>query len=244
MPKLNQIVAVVAGKKTRVEKELGELNKAIQKGDLFHGLSRQYQPVEENGEQLPAESKYPQKHIGEILKEARTIWTEIMDAVATQEWGNTAAKSDVVVDGETILKAVPVTVLLYLEKQLNDLNTFVGNLPTLDPSERWTHNGQTGEYVTEPTKTIRTKKVQKPIVLYDATKEHPAQTQLVTEDITAGHWTTTKFASVLSATEKRSMQDRIHKLQEAVKIAREEANSAEVKQMHIAGQVLNYVFGK
>lgn len=244
MPKLNQIVAVVAGKKTRVEKELGDLNKLIQKPDLFHGLSRQYQPVDENGEQLPAESKYPQKHIGEVLKDARSVWADIMDAVATQEWGNTSAGANVVVDGQAVLEDVPVTVLLYLEKQLNDLNTFVGNMPTLDPSERWTHNGQTGEYVTEPIKTIRTKKVQKPIVLYDATKEHPAQTQLVTEDITAGHWTTTKYASVLSVTEKRAIQGRIHKLQEAVKIAREEANSGEVEQMKIAGQVLGFVFGK
>ena len=244
MPKLNQIVAVVAGKKTRVEKEFGELNKTIQKSDLFHGLSRQYQPIEENGEQLPPEQKFPQKHVGEIVTGARAILTDIMDAVATQECGNTSARADVKVDGETILPGVPVTVLLYLEKQLNDLHTFVGNMPVLDPAERWTLNSQTGEYVTEPTKTVRTKKVQRPIVLYDATKEHPAQTQLVTEDVTAGHWTTTKYASVLSATERRAMLDRIHKLQEAVKIAREEANSIEVPQVKIAAPVLLFIFGK
>jgi hypothetical protein len=43
MPKLNQIVAVVSGKKTRVEKEFGDLNKLIQKPELFHGLSKTYQ---------------------------------------------------------------------------------------------------------------------------------------------------------------------------------------------------------
>jgi hypothetical protein len=143
-----------------------------------------------------------------------------------------------------VLANVPITVLLYLDKQLNDLNTFVGNMPTLDPAERWVLNPQTNEYATEPTRTIRTKKVQKPIVMYDATKEHPAQTQLVTEDVTVGHWTTTKFASVLSAADKRAIVERIHKLQEAVRIAREEANGIEVPQVKIAGSVLSYVFGK
>lgn len=244
MPKLNQIVAVVAGKKTRAEKDFGELNKVVQRTDLFHGLNRQYQPLEENGEQLPAESKYPQKNVPDVIAEVRNILTSIMDAIATQEYGNCLTAADVKVDGTVVLPAVPVTVLLYLEKQLNDLYTFVGNLPTLDPAERWVLNEQTGEYVTEPTRTIRTKKTAKPIVLFAATKEHPAQTQLITEDVTAGHWITTKYASVMPATQKRQILDRIERLREAVKIAREEANSIEVEQRHIAAPVLRYVFGQ
>lgn len=243
MPKLNQIVAVVAGKKTRIEKEIGDLNKLVQKSDLFHGLSRQYQPIADGGEQLPPEAKYPQLRIADLLQQARNAWTDTMDAIATQETGNTGATANIIVDGVTILHDVPVTVLLYLEKQLNDLNTFIGNLPTLDPAERWTLNQQTGEYTTEPIQTSRTKKVQKPIVMYDATKEHPAQTQLITEDVTAGHWTTTKSASVISAAEKRSMLDRVHKLQEAVKIAREDANSIDVPQITIGAPVLRFIFG-
>jgi len=53
-----------------------------------------------------------------------------------------------------------------------------------------------------------------------------------------------KFASVMSAAEKRTIVERIHKLQEAAKVAREEANSAEVPQVKIAANVLSYVFGK
>src|SRR6185295_10855994 len=108
-------------------------------------------------------------------------------------------------------------------------------------AEDWTRNDGTGLFKTTPIATHRTRKVQKPIVLYDATKEHPAQTQLVTENVTVGHWTTTKFASVMSAAEKRTIVERIHKLQEAVKVAREEANSAEVPQVKIAANVLSYV---
>jgi hypothetical protein len=244
MAKLNQIVAVVAGKKTRVEKEFGELNKILQKADLFHGIARQYQPVDEDGEELPSERKDPQKSAKAIIRQARTILTDIIDAVATQEYGNCTAKADVKVDGETILKQVPVTVLLYLAKQLDDLHTFVGNIPVLDPSDRWTYNAQDGTYITDEIKTIRTKKVQKPIVLYDATEKHPAQTQLITEDITAGHWKTRKYATTLAATERQQIVDRIVKLQDAVKIAREEANSIPVDDQTIASAVLKFIFAE
>src|SRR5207248_6601308 len=139
-------------------KEFGELNKTLQKADLFLGLARTYQPAEENGEALPPEHKYPQKSTREVVDQARTILADIMNAVATQEYANTAAKADVVVDGAVILPQVPVTVLLYLEKQLNDLQTFVGNMPTLDPAERWNFNDQTGQYATESTRTVRPRK--------------------------------------------------------------------------------------
>ena len=243
MAKLNQIVAVVAGKKTRVEKEFGELNKLIQKSDLFHGLSRTYQPVEENGEIQPPESKFPQASVTAVIDQTRALLIGIMDAVATQEYANCGAKADIVVDGKTVLSGVPVTVLLYIEKQLNDLRTFVGNMPTLDPAERWTLNAQTGQYTTDPVKTIRTKKLQRPIVLYEATEKHPAQTQLITEDVTAGYWTTTKYATVLPQTQKRQILDRIDKLSEAVKVSREGANNVDVKDVQIAAPILSYVFG-
>jgi hypothetical protein len=242
--KLNQIVAVVSGKKTRVEKELGDLNKVVQKGELFQGLSRTYQPVDDGGEQFPSESKQPQKNAAEIVEAAKGILSGIIDAVATQEYGNTTAKADVKVGGQVVVKDAPVTVLLYLEKQLNDLNTFVGNFPVLDPAEEWSKNDQNGQYRTAPQKTVKTKKVQKALVLYPATDKHPAQTQLVADDVTVGWWTTTKTATVFSAKEKQAFVARIHELQDAVKAAREEANSINVDDKNIAAPLLKYVFGQ
>ena len=48
----------------------------------------------------------------------------------------------------------------------------------------------------------------------------------------------------MPATQKRQVLDRIERLREAVKIAREEANGIEVDQKHIAAPVLRYVFGQ
>ena len=53
----------------------------------------------------------------------------------------------------------------------------------LDPGSDWSVDPGTGLYKTDNTLTQRTKKVQRPITLYEATKEHPAQTQLITEDV-------------------------------------------------------------
>lgn len=242
-PKLNQIVAVVSGKKSRCEKEFGELNKIIQKPELFMGISRQYSPLREDGESLPPESKIPQKSIMGIITQVEELLTGIINAVATQEYGNCGAKADIVVDGTIIVPEVPVTVLLYLEKQLNDIYTFVGNLPTYDPTEQWEWNENESAYKTRPTQTMRTKKEQKVVVLYQATDKHPAQVQLVGEDITAGHWTTVKSTTVLSPANRIGMLQRIEKLQDAVKVAREEANSIEIDQQHVAAPILKYIFG-
>lgn len=243
MAKLNQIVAVVSGKKTRLEKEYGDLNKTLQKHDLFNGLTRKYQSIEEGGEQLPPESKLAVKSVGDVLADAKRILTDTMNAIATQEYGNCGALGDVVVDGKALLSGVPVTVLLYLEKQCNDLNTFVGNIPTLDASETWKLDSNSGQYVTDEVKTHRTKKIARPIVLYAATVEHPAQTQLIQEDVLAGYWGTIKSSTAIPASDKRDMLARIGKLIEAVKIAREQANNIDVKDSPIAAPVLNYVFG-
>lgn len=243
MAKLNQIVAVVSGKKTRMEKDFGELNKIVQKRELFDGMSRTYVPKDDGGEELPPERKLPQKSVADVVVDLKKLLASIMDAVATQEYGNTHAKADVSVDGTVVLSGVPVTALLYLEKQLTDLGTFVGNFPVWDLSESWEKNEGSGYYQTEPTKTVRKERVQKPIVLQPPTVEHPAQTQMITEEVTTGHWLMVKFSTAISPVQKKAILERITKLQDAVKVAREEANSVDVKDVNIAAPVLKFVFG-
>lgn len=244
MPKLCQIIALVTGKKTQTEKLYGDLNKKLQKAELFNGMTGTYRPIDENGEKLPPESKPIVASVDDIIDEARQLLAEIYDLVATQELGNCTAKANIKVDGITILTDVPVTVMLYLEKQLNDLATFVGNIPVLNASEAWMKDASSGSYVTAPLETHRTKKVNKPLVLYPATPEHPAQTQVITEDVLAGYWSRTQMSTAMPLPEKKQILARITRLSDAVKSAREEANSIEVVEMPIGASVLNYVFGK
>ena len=149
------------------------------------------------------------------------------------------------VEGLELAAEVPVTFLLFLEKQLTDLRTFVDKLPVLDGNETWYDDPNTGLYRTDAVQTHRTKKVQKPLVLYPATPEHPAQTQLVTEDIVAGYWNTVKHSGAIQAPRKVVMAERVEKLLRAVKEAREAANGIEeVAVPNIGEVVLEYVFGR
>ena len=116
---------------------------------------------------------------------------------------------------------------LFLEKQLTDVKTFVSQLPVLDVAEDWKTDANSGLMRTDPTKTSRSKKIAKPIVLYPATEQHPAQVQMYAEDILAGYWSTTKFSGAVAKPEKEELFERVEKLLVAIKEAREEANMAD-----------------
>jgi len=243
MPKLNQIIAIQAGKKTHAKEALTEAYHLLQKPDLLSGIARSYKPRDEGGELLPPENKFVQTKVKDLVGKISADLIEMFDVVATQDWANCQAKADVNVDGGTILKGVPVTHLLFLEKQLTDLHTFIEKLPVLDPAERWQYNAGQDCYASEPFQTTRSKKVPKTHVKYEATKEHPAQVEMYMEDVTAGTWTIIKYSGAIPAQEKNAMLERVRKLQDAVKAAREEANGLEVTRQKLGQRLLGYVFG-
>jgi hypothetical protein len=244
MPKLNQIIALTAGKKSQAHKTITEVHHDLQKAALLEGITRTYKPKDDDGEQLPPEKKLVQLKVKETIHSVVEALTDLFDVVATQDLANCSARANVVVDGQTILKEVPVTHLLFLEKQLTDLHTFVEKLPTLDPGETWHYNADVDCFASEPYQTTKTKKVLKNHVKAEATDKHPAQVETYTEDVIVGYWTTTKFSGAIPARQRNEMLDRVRQLQEAVKCAREEANSLNVETRKIGGDVLRYIFGK
>ena len=242
MAKLNQILAIEKGIKTRVYAEVTELHQATQKPPLMNGFHKTYQPRDEEGETYPPEHQKVQHVAGEVLDRIAAGLAELFDITATKDWANCTAKADVVVDGRKLLENAPATYLLFLEKQLTDLHTFITKMTELDPGSDWTIDPGTGLYKTEPTVTQRTKKVQRPITLYEATKEHPAQTQLITEDVVAGQWVTIKQSGAIAAPRKKQLLARIEKLSNAVKFAREQANANEAPDQKVGKGVLDYLF--
>ncbi len=243
MAKLNQILAVEKGTKSRVYSEVTTMNASAQKPALFNGFSKNWKPKDEDSEVFPPESLRVQQNAREMLQSLARHLTELFDVSAAKDWANCLARADVVVDGKVLVKGSPATYLLFLEKQLNDMQTFVTNLPILDPAEEWRFDEASNVYKSELTKTARTKKVQKPIVLYDATKEHPAQTQLITEDVVIGHWDTVKHSGALPPKRRQELLERIEKLIKAVKFAREEANAQEAEKKEIASAIFAYLLG-
>lgn len=243
--KLNQIIAIEKGVKARTYGELTELNKAIQKPELFNGFSKTYQKKDDDGEDLPAERKRVQYVASEVLRTVERSIGELMNLTARKDWTNCVAKGNVVVDGKALIEGAPVSFLLFLEKQLTDLRTFIGNMPVLDDADNWVKDENSGLFKAEATQTHRTKKIAKPIVLYPATAEHPAQTQMVTEDVIAGFWTQVKQSGALPKPERQAIAERIEKLLRAIKEAREAANiEDEITTPKIGGVVFGYLFGE
>ncbi|GAA5193832.1 hypothetical protein GCM10023322_56690 [Rugosimonospora acidiphila] len=243
MAKLNQIIAVSKGVKSETLRSLTAAHRDVQKQPLLSGISRTYQPKDDEGERLPAESTRVQLTAQGVIRDVKASLTRLFDVVASQDYANRDATADIVVDGQALLTGVPVTYLLFLEKQLTDLHTFVEKLPTLDPSESWTFNEAAGYYATDPVQTTRTKKVPRNHVLAEATEKHPAQVQVYQEDVIVGTWATIKFSGALPATTVRDLLERVTKLREAVKFAREAANSIEVTDRHVGDPILTYLFG-
>ncbi|WP_433173145.1 hypothetical protein [Actinoallomurus sp. CA-150999] len=241
--KLNQIIAVEKGIKSGTLRDLTDAHHGLQKPALLSGISRTYQPKDEEGEQLPPESTRVQVQADEVLRRTAEIMTRLFDVTATKDWANCEAKADVTVDGQTLLRDVPVTYLLFLEKQLTDLHTFVKKLPVLDAAETWALDESADAWRTEPVRTIRTKKVPRNHVKAEATEKHPAQVEVYYEDIAVGYWTTVKFSGALPARRVNELLERVEKLQQAVKFAREEANGAEVTDRRIGDVVFRYLFG-
>ena len=226
MAKLNQIIAIEKGIKSATYGHLTTIDKANQKADLFSGLVRTYRPLDDaDAEKLPGESKRVRLRATEVLNQISHLSTEWWDVTARKDWSNCKATADVVVDGEILINAVPVTFLLFLEKQVTDLRTMIDRMPVLDSADDWEYDANAGVHKTATASTHRTKKVQKPIVLYPATAEHPAQTQVITEDVISGYWDTTKHSGALPFDRKEELLRRVDTLLNAVKQAREEANA-------------------
>lgn len=241
--KLNQLIAIEKGARSQASADVAAAYQRAGKQELLAGIARTYRPLDDDGEALPPESKRVQVRVRGVIADVTAALTRLLDVTATKDTTNCSAKADLVVDGNPLATDLPVTYLLFLEKQLGELKAFLARLPTLDPAESWSFDPVTDCWATEPTQTVRTKKVPRNHVLAPATDKHPAQVQVYHEDVVVGRWTTTKFSGALPAKEVSEMQARLGKLTEAVKYAREAANSMPVTDVKPGEAILGYLFG-
>lgn len=239
--KLCQLVAIEKGFKASVNKELTSAHHANR--DAFVGFSKVYTPKETEGETLPPESKKVQITVADVLANLKPQIARLFDIVAAKETTNAQAKADVVVDGKVLVADAPVTLLLFLEKQLNDLHTFVSKFPVLSQDQDWTWDANANLWRAQTRQTQRTKKVNRPLQLAAATDKHPAQVQLVTEDVFVGTWDATNLSGEASPAERKKILERIETLQQAVKFARESANGIDVVDKKIGQPVIDFIFG-
>ena len=209
---------------------------------IQHGHIRVYTKRDENGEDLPSETQQVQLRGTDVVTDNTAHLARMFDVVATKDYSNCNARANIIVDGVDLVADIPVTTLLWLEKQLVDLHSFVAKFPTLDPSKEWNFDDSTNQYRSQPVGSTKSKKVLRNHVKAEATPQHPAQVDTYTEDEIIGDWKTTYFSGAFTQKDKDDMLARVDRLSEAVKIAREEANSIEVQNKRIGRELLDYIF--
>lgn len=241
--RLHQLLTIEKDVKNETLRVVTDAHHLFEKGPVLAGIARRYRPVTEEGERLPSESTAVQVRVEESLPKVTEALAKLFDLALSKEDANQQAKADIVVDGQVLVKDVPVCGLLFLEKQLVDLHTLVEKLPVLDPSEQWTQDSSQNCWATSPVETARTKKLSRAMVLSEATDKHPAQVKEVTEDVVVGYWSTVRFSGAIPAQRKAELKARVGKLRSAVKVAREDANITKVGDRKMGATLLAYVFG-
>lgn len=219
--------------------------KNVQKPALFTGIAREYTPKAEDGTPLPSESQQVQQVASSLLNSVAADMTSYWDITATRDAGNVLARADVKVRGQVILENVPTSTLLFLEKQLIDVRTFVTACPTLDSAKEWVTDEVTGISKTpRPVETTRSEKVEETAVVVQPTERHPAQVRDRVKDLIVGTWATTHFSGAFTLAQQHTLVGRINELIDAVKIAREEANTIMVDDVRVGDALFGFLLDR
>jgi hypothetical protein len=242
-PKLHQVIAVKEGVVKRTHERLSRNHHMLAKPTLLAGFTKSYEPLTEEGEKLQGEETRVQVRVDEVIADTIECMTELLDTTATVDFANCEARADVVVDGQVVLTGVPVTHLLFLEKEMVKIHEFVKELPTLDPAEVWSPDEGQNCFRSRPIQKSRSKKVPRVLVKAEATEHHPAQTEVWHEDILVGYWTEIKYSGCTTAKRVKELLLRVEKLQRAIKFAREEANASEATARRLGEKVFGFIFG-
>lgn len=248
MSKLHEVLAVEADLQGTAEKVRTEcVTTFTKKANLFGGGNRvlkmfsEDRKNEEDGGRVDAPLNTT---VDDKLRYIIDSQIKYFDCLAQKEATNQVAKADLVVGNVTLAKDVPATLLLGLESRLKAVRGVFETIPTLDPNVNWVEAPEQGEGIwksAEPEVTRREEKVMKPVVLYAATDKHPAQVKESVENQTVGLYYTMKFSGMITPAKKSNYLERIDTLIQAVKQARQRANSTEVVKTTIGDQLFDYI---
>lgn len=242
MAKLHELLAVEGDLKSRAVAALqslaGTFTNAVGK---FNGTSRTYTPATDGGDRFQSEVKDVATTVKAELAEFEKTFSGWLNVVVQKEQTNGQTKAAVKIGDETILPELSAPALLNLEARLAQLRELYEAAPVLDAAEQWVIDPQTELYVTGEKVTYRTKKVPVRFVKYEATDKHPAQVDVLQEDVRDGTWVTVLKSGALSAVTKRKILSRLDELALAVKQARQRANDIDASNIRVAEAIFAYI---
>ncbi len=249
MGKLHEILAVEGDLEGQFKRILAEALSVFKKGEHFQGFTRTLSMFDEerkHEEEASFEHKDLTTTVRDKLNYVSDTITNYLDVVAQKERTNQEATGSVVIDNKVLLSDIPATMLLGLESKLRTIREVYEAIPTLPPGIKWVKDEVSGEDVwttQEPETAMKTEKILKPFVLYEATDKHPAQVKELQDTENVGIYRRTLRSGMLSPREKHELLARIDKLIRSVKVARQQANTQEVVKIEVGKAIMNYING-
>lgn len=245
---LHEILAIEQEVKANAERARTQLIETFRtKQSHFTGIRRTFRPFavdeggnEAGGERLEAETQLA-KTVPEQLDLVLREVGKALDMGMQLDEANTRAKADIVVDDQVLLSDVPATFLLQLERRLRELRAVFKEIPCFDPVRLWSADPAADKkhvLRAEPVTTIRKQRVRKYNVMVEATKEHPAQVDIVEVDEPVGEIRSYEWTGMLSTGRKTALLEQLDRLLAAVKQARSRANTVTVDRKLTVAKVL------
>jgi hypothetical protein len=217
MGKLHELLAVERDLSSSSSAGIGVMRDAFRVPSLFLGKIKVVSMFDEGRErENVTTSRQPELDVKSVVRNAYTKFGRFLDCSIQKEEANTRAKADIVVDGEVIAKNMPATFLLGLESKLKAWIDTLSSIPVLPQGVDWAGPSGSGEYVSDAPVTYKTEKTPRYKVLYEATKEHPAQIEKWYEDKPVGSINSTDTATMLSRDRKEQLLARANSLLLAV----------------------------
>lgn len=234
MSKLHELLAVEATVGQQAGKLLQETQaKFGNHSQFFLGTTRTLSRLKDSAEDKAIEQaaravKELPTNVPETIAYVMPHLRAALDIKLSKHATNQIAQADIVMDGKTVMREVPVDFLLDLEKQLPMLRTMFQQMPTLDPSSKWVKEREGVYKLESPKQSSQTSKEMFPVIMSPATLQHPAQVKESSRDITVGIFSEMIFSGAATAQQKADVLALCDSLLTAVKQARMRANSVEI----------------
>lgn len=244
MTKLHEILAVESDLEAVAKKVIAEgLDTFTKRQQHFFARHQSWEMLDEaRKNEAPADDvHFMETTVGKKLEYVENHLIKYYDTLIRKELANQLATADLIVDGQVIAPALPVTFLLGMEKRLVQVRGLYQAIPTLPPGAEWrpADDKGVGVYVVaNPEVKAKTEKTIKSKVLVPATDNHPAQIEKWFEDKIIGRSTTITWAGLITPAEKSNLLERLDNLIQAMKQARQRANAQVVNKDLAIGRLL------
>ena len=243
--KLHEILAVEGGLEKTAKKLVLESKKTFAKENLFSGSLRELNMFSDVDQHLnTSEFVKLESTVDENLSYALKAVTKHWDVVVQKDKANQIATADVVIDDITIISDVPATTLLGMESKLSELRSLFEAIPTLPPGIIWNKDNDNRAGIFKAQDDSSQFKTEKDVdfrVLYEATKEHPAQIREFNVTKNVGKYNTTRWSGMITPHRKAELLTNLETLLAAVKKARQRANNALVENKHIGKELIDFI---